>query len=75
MSTPVLNAEVGEQLPPLLLTVPQAAHMLAISRSAMYQLVWNGEVTPVRIGRSVRFTVAELERFVAARVTSDAGIR
>ena len=75
MSTPVLNAEVGEQLTPLLLTVLQAAHMLAISRSAMYQLVWNGEVTPVRIGRSVRFTVAELERFVAARVTSDGGIR
>jgi excisionase family DNA binding protein len=75
MRTPLLNAEGGEQLPPLLLTVPQAAHMLAISRSAMYQLVWNGEVTPVHIGRSVRFTVAELERFVAARVTSDGGMR
>lgn len=73
MSTPLLTPEGAERLPPLLLTVLQAAQMLAISRSAMYQLIWNGDVTPVHIGRSVRFTVPELERFVAARVASDQG--
>ena len=61
------HAKVGAELAPLLLTVPEAARLLAIGRSAVYQLIWNGELTPVRIGRSVRFAVTELERFVAER--------
>lgn len=65
MSTPLLTPASTEELPPLLLTVPQAARMLAISRSAVYRLTWSGELTPIHIGRSVRFTVAELERFTA----------
>ena len=65
MSTPLLTPASTEELRPLLLTVPQAARMLAISRSAVYRLTWSGELTPIHIGRSVRFTVAELERFTA----------
>lgn len=68
MSPSLLTPTGTEQLPPLLLTVPQAARMLAISRSAVYRLTWGGELRPVHIGRSVRFTVAELERFTAERV-------
>jgi excisionase family DNA binding protein len=56
--------------PPLLLTIPQAAEMLAIGRSAVYQLIWNGEITPVRIGRCVRFTVSELERFIERQLSA-----
>lgn len=67
MSTSLVTPSDTEVLPPLLLTVPQAARMLAISRSALYRLTWNGELRPVYIGRSVRFTVAELERFTAER--------
>jgi excisionase family DNA binding protein len=67
MSAPLVTTERSEPRP-LLLTVPQAARMLAISRSAMYQLIWKGELVPVHIGRSARFTVSELERFVAERV-------
>jgi excisionase family DNA binding protein len=52
---------------PLLLTVREAARLLAVGRTSVYQLVWDGEITPVRIGRSVRFTLAELERFVNER--------
>lgn len=66
MSSPA-RVRTADDLAPLLLTVPEAARMLAIGRSALYQLIWNGELTPVRIGRSVRFTPAELERFVAER--------
>ena len=40
---------------------------IAIGRSARYELIWNGELTSLRIGRSVRFTVTELQRFVASR--------
>ena len=61
------QAQTTVELPPLLVTVPQAAEMLAIGRSALYELIWNGELTPLRIGRSVRFTVTELERFVSSR--------
>lgn len=68
MSTSLRTPSGTEELPPLLLTVHQAARMLAISRSAVYRLTWSGELTPVHIGRSVRFTVAELERFTAERV-------
>lgn len=52
---------------PLLVTVPDAARMLAIGRTSVYQLIWDGQLTPIRIGRNVRFAIAELERFVEVR--------
>ncbi len=52
---------------PLLVDVAKAATILAISRSSIYQLIWNEQLVPVRIGRSVRFSIAQLERFVADR--------
>jgi len=52
---------------PLLVDVPQAATILAISRSSIYQLIWSGQLTPIRIGRSVRFSVEQLEQFVIDR--------
>ena len=45
--------------------------MLRISRAMVYQLVWRGELTPVHIGRAVRFTRHELEQFVASLVEQD----
>jgi|GEM_PF-422684 len=53
---------------PLLVDVAKAAKILAISRSSVYQLIWNEQLTPVRIGRSVRFSIAQLEQFVADRI-------
>lgn len=50
---------------PLLVNVNEAARMLAIGRTAVYRLVWNGDLTPIHIGKSVRFSVAQLEAFVA----------
>ena len=75
MSTPLLTSPPAAELPPLLFTVPQAARMLAISRSALYDLVWIGELTPIHIGRSTRFTPDELERFIATRVAASRGER
>jgi excisionase family DNA binding protein len=57
----------GEVLLPLLITVAEAARMLSIGRTSVYQLIWDHQLRPVRIGRNVRFTIAELERFVAER--------
>lgn len=52
---------------PLLVNIERAAEILAISRTSVYQLVWREELVPIRIGRSVRFSIAQLECFVAAR--------
>ncbi len=55
----------------LLVSVRQAAETLAISRSSIYNLIDAEQLTPIRIGRSVRFPVEQLERFVAARIASE----
>ena len=55
---------------PLLVDVSQAAAILAISRSSIYQLIWSEQLTPIRIGRSVHFSVEQLEQFVIDRIAA-----
>ena len=50
----------------LLLTFDEAAEMLGIGRTSLYRLVWAGRLTPVRLGRSVRFSCAQLEGFISS---------
>ena len=52
---------------PLLVTIPEAADVLSIGRSTMYELINAGQIGLVRIGRSVRVSIATLEDFVAER--------
>jgi len=59
-------------LRPLLVNIAQAGEMLCVSRTTLYELMWSGELTPVHIGRSVRFTVAQLEDFVSRRIADAA---
>jgi excisionase family DNA binding protein len=49
----------------LLLTVPEAAQALAISRSKLYELIAAGLVRSVRIDGSRRVPVEALETYVA----------
>ena len=51
---------------PCLYKVEQVTAMLGISRSALHLLVKNGEIKTVNIGRAVRFTNTELDRFIAS---------
>jgi excisionase family DNA binding protein len=44
----------------LLLTIVEAARVLAIGRTTMYELVGAGEIDVVHIGRAVRVPMAEL---------------
>jgi excisionase family DNA binding protein len=48
----------------LLVTIPEAAAVLAVGRTTIYELIWSGQLTPVHIGRCVRLAVAPLEQFV-----------
>ena len=56
---------------PLLVTTNEAAHMLGVARTTIYQLVGRGTLPTVHIGRSVRFKVQDLETFVD-RLVNDA---
>jgi excisionase family DNA binding protein len=52
-------------MPRLLLTVPEAAEALAISRSKLYELIAAGLVRSVRIDGSRRVPVETLKTYVA----------
>jgi excisionase family DNA binding protein len=51
---------------PQLLTIVDAARLLGISRSKLYELLADGELASVRIGRTRRIAVSALEEFVVA---------
>ncbi len=59
---------VGAVLRPLLVSAYQAAKLLGIGRTTLYGFIKTKAVTPVHIGRCVRFSVTELEAFVAERI-------
>ena len=59
------SSQPGSVGPRLLLTVPEAAAALAISRSKLYELLAAGTVRSVRIDGSRRVPVEALETYVA----------
>jgi excisionase family DNA binding protein len=57
------RASIGS-VKPMLLTIPQAARVLAIGRTTMYELIAEGAIEVVRIGRSARIPVDAVRSFV-----------
>ncbi|WP_374713532.1 helix-turn-helix domain-containing protein [Symbiobacterium terraclitae] len=55
-----------ETVEPMLLTVAQVASMLQIARSKAYEMVAQGEIPSVRLGRSVRVPRAALAAWVTS---------
>jgi excisionase family DNA binding protein len=47
-------------------TVPEAAEMIGISESMLWQLLAAGDIAKVKIGRRTVIRVAELERYLEA---------
>lgn len=47
-----------------LLDVCQAAEFLAVTVSTLYGWVWQRKISFVKLGRALRFDIADLERFV-----------
>ena len=47
-----------------LVTIPAATQLLGESRSKLYELLGEGALPTVRIGRSRRIAIADLEAFV-----------
>jgi excisionase family DNA binding protein len=52
-------------MPRLLLTVPETAEALAISRSKLYELLASGAVASIRIDGSRRIPLTALEEYVS----------
>lgn len=49
---------------PLLVSAEDAAHLLAIGRTTFYEIVKDGDLTPIHIRRCVRFSTLELQEYV-----------
>ena len=54
------------------LKVPEVARVLRIACSRAYELVADGEIPAVKIGRSVRVNRKELDRWLADQRYTDA---
>ena len=52
---------------PLLLTIPEAAAVLAVGRTTLYELISDGQIGAVHIGRSCRVAADALRAFVDAK--------
>ncbi len=51
---------------PLLYRFPEAAQLLGLGRSTVYELVQRGELPVVRVGRAVRIAAEDLQAWIAA---------
>ena len=58
------HARAEPPVRPLLLTIRDAARVLSVGRTTMYELIAAGAIEVVHIGRSARVPVAALEAFV-----------
>ena len=64
-------APAQSPLPPLLLTAREAADVLRLSEKSLWSLTSpRGPIPVVRLGRSVRYSVASLEAWIADQLTA-----
>jgi len=60
-----METQVTTTRPAQLVNVSEAAQFLAVSPSTLYGWVWQRRISFIKVGRAVRFDMADLERFVA----------
>lgn len=56
---------------PLLLTISEAAGLLNLGRSLVYQLVMRGQIESIKIGRARRVPAPALERFIEEKLAEE----
>ena len=54
-----------------LVTLPDAARFLSVSRGSLYDLLPTGQLASVHIGRSRRIPLGEIRRYVRDRLQRD----
>lgn len=50
-------------------TFDEARAHLRVSRSTMFRLINDGQLHPFKIGRALRFTDEDLDRFISERLS------
>jgi excisionase family DNA binding protein len=60
-----MNDAVGTKM---LLTIPEVALRLGLGRSLTYQLVMQGQIPSLKLGRARRVPLVALEEFIAGRL-------
>ena len=55
----------------LLMTVPEAARRLGISRSLFYELIAAGQIKTIHIGRLCKVSLQALDDFIESRQTAE----
>lgn len=66
--SPTLDSDVRSiAMPRALYTADEVAEALVISETLVRQLTLDGELPCRRIGRLVRYTIADIEMFIASR--------
>ena len=55
----------GQQpVEPLCVRVSDAAHMIGVGRTKLYELISSGELETIKIGKATRITTASLHKLV-----------
>lgn len=57
------------------LKVPEVAEVLRIARSRAYELVADGDIPAVKIGRSIRVSRKELDRWLEGQRYTDVALK
>ena len=52
---------------PIAVRIPEAVAMIGVGRSKLYELIKNGQIETVKVGRSTLVVVASLRAFIANR--------
>lgn len=47
-----------------LMTVPEAAKVLGVGRTKVWELVWRGKIASVKFDRNVRISPRAIEQFI-----------
>ncbi len=64
MSTVIFVSERCSRSPVCLVSATDAARVLAIGRTTLYEIVKSGDLTPIHIRRCVRFSMYEIRQYV-----------
>jgi len=66
------TSAAAEHAQPLLLREREAARLLGVSPRTLWTLAHSGDLPCVRFGRSKRYSLAALQRFIAERESAAA---
>jgi len=67
-----MKAEIAPgDMPPLLVTVPEACRLLGVSRSTVWNLIKGGRIKVAKIGRRTLPLYKSLEALAAPKIAED----